>query len=98
MVTYEEDFDVPHEDFLLLPMRGEEPDSFYDEFGEDAKWSDKAEYQGMADALKEITGKEYVVECDGYRLYAYTDEDAQESGLRECEHAMAKNISKYLHF
>lgn len=64
------------DDFTLLPMLGEEPDGFFDEFGEDADWDYDAMYEGFADALYELTGKKWRVECDGYRVYGYLIDDA----------------------
>ena len=82
LTEYDVDFfdTLNDDDFTLLPMLGECPDSFYDEFGEDADWDYDAMYEGFADALYELTGKKWRVECDGYRVYGYlTDTDPAET-------------------
>ena len=73
--AYLEDEDTD-DDTVLLPVMGDCPDDFYDTFGEDADWDDDAMYLGMADYLNEGGKHHWRVECDGYRVYGYTIDDA----------------------
>lgn len=59
-------------DIMQLSTGSEEPDDFWDECGEDAKWDFDAYYAGMIAAFKEISGKTYKIYTDGYRAFAYT--------------------------
>ena len=59
-------------DIMQLYTGNDEPDDFWDECGEDAKWDYDAENAGMIAAFKEISGKTYKIWTDGYRKFAYT--------------------------
>ena len=83
------------DDFVLLPMC-EEPDDFYDTFGEEAKWNWNEMYEGMSAALYQITKKHWRVECDGYRVYGYIIDSDPSDDLRECEEKMGRAVGKVM--
>lgn len=47
------------------------PEDFFYEFGDDAEWDYQAEYAGIAQGLKEMTGKDYTIEFDGLYMVAW---------------------------
>lgn len=49
----------------------ETPDDFYEEFGEDAEWDYDAYKAGMEEALKDMSGYDYIVTVGGYNTIAY---------------------------
>lgn len=84
--AYFEDYEAgDFEDRMLLPLMGDYPDDFYvliaDEEYESGyePWDKKSYYKGWEDCLKEATGKDYTLNCDGYRLVAVvgTKEEAE---------------------
>ena len=66
--------DIEYKDEMIYSVLCEEPDDFFYEFGEDAEWDYGAMYAGMAEALKDFSGKAYKVDDDGYRVLAISED------------------------
>ena len=93
------EYEIPEEEDILLPMVDIEGyDGFWETFGEDAMADDEAIYRGMASALKDYTGKDWDVMCDGYRVIGISKNSNKTIDEKIAEHnkVMAENIGRVL--
>lgn len=97
IAVQEEWGEVEYTDILQLATGSEEPDDFYDEFGENAEWNTAAERAGMISALKDLSGKTYKIWTDGYRMFAYTGTKKEIEAYNEKLNARV-DWSSILHF